>query len=105
MSTITLQEAQANLAELVHRLAPGEGVTITENNRPIARLIPVPQLAERPSRPRPPVTGVPKAGSCEGLFVVPDDFKEPLDSLRTGPCGLLERRWLFAWQSSVAPLV
>jgi len=25
---------------------------------------------------------VPKAGNCEGLFVVPDDFKEPLEEMR-----------------------
>ena len=82
MSTITLQEAQSNLAELVHRLAPGEGVTITENDRPVARLA-VPLIAPAHSpRPRPPVTGVPKAGSCEGRLVVPDDFKEPLEELR-----------------------
>ncbi len=82
MSTITLQEAQANLADLVHRLAPGEGVTITENGRPVARLT-VPLVEPtRPPRPRPPVTGVPKAGSCEGLFVVPDDSKDPLDEMR-----------------------
>jgi prevent-host-death family protein len=82
MSTITLQEAQANLAELVHRLAPGEGVTITENDRPVARLIPMPIVRQRPPRPRPPVTGVPKAGQYEGRLVVPDDFKEPLDEMR-----------------------
>ena len=77
MSTITLQEAQANLAELVHRLAPGEDVTSTENDRPVARLVaPPPSL-----RARPPVTGVPKDGNCEGLFVVPDDFKEPLEEM------------------------
>jgi antitoxin (DNA-binding transcriptional repressor) of toxin-antitoxin stability system len=82
MSTITLQEAQSTLAELVHRLAPGEVVTITENDRPVARLI-VPRVtAARPPRPRPPVTGVPKAGICEGLFVAPDDFKEPLEEMR-----------------------
>ena len=40
---MTLQEMQANLAELVHRLGPGEDLTITENDRPIARLIPVPR--------------------------------------------------------------
>jgi len=82
MPTITLQEAQANLAELVHRLAPGEDVTITENDRPVARLV-----ASPPSlRARPPVTGVPKAGNCEGLFVVPDDFKEPLEEMREYTC-------------------
>jgi antitoxin (DNA-binding transcriptional repressor) of toxin-antitoxin stability system len=82
MSTITLLEAQSRLAELVHRLAPGEGVTITENDQPVARLI-IPLIAPaHPPRPRPPVTGVPRAGSCEGLFVVPDDFKEPLEEMR-----------------------
>ena len=82
MSTITLQEAQSTLAELVHRLAPGEGVTITENDRPVARLIAPLVATTRPPRPRPPVTGVPKAGSCQGLFVVPDEFKEPLEEMR-----------------------
>ena len=49
MSTITLQEAQAKLVELVHGLAPGEGVTITENDRPVARLVTVPPTeAPRP---------------------------------------------------------
>jgi antitoxin (DNA-binding transcriptional repressor) of toxin-antitoxin stability system len=82
MSTITLEEAQATLAELVHRLVPGEGVTITETDRPIARLIPAPFVQQRPPRPRPPVTGVPKAGQYEGRLVVPDDFKEPLEEMR-----------------------
>ena len=82
MSTIFLQEAQANLAELVHRLVPGEGVTITENDRPVARLIPVPIVRQRPPWPRPPVTGVPKAGQDEGRLVVPDDLKEPLEEMR-----------------------
>jgi antitoxin (DNA-binding transcriptional repressor) of toxin-antitoxin stability system len=82
MSTITLQEAQSNLAELVHRLAPGEEVTITENDRPVARLI-VPLIAPTLTpRPRPPVTGVPKAGRLKGQLLVPDDFDEPLEKLR-----------------------
>lgn len=81
MSTISLEEAQARLAELVHRIAPGEGVTITENDRPVARLVAPLVTPRRDPRPRPPATGVPKAGSCAGLFVVPDDFKEPLEEL------------------------
>ena len=82
MSTITLQEAQVNLAQLIHCLPPGETVTITENDRPIARLVPVPVVRQRPPRPRPPVTGVPRAGQYEGRLVVPDDFKEPLEEMR-----------------------
>lgn len=82
MSTITIQEAQTRLADLIHGLAPGEVLTITENDLPVARLIPAPLVQPRPPRPRPPVTGVPKAGMYEGRLVVPDDFKEPLDEMR-----------------------
>jgi len=71
-----------NLVELVHRLVPGEGVTVTENDRPAARLTPVPIVRQSPPWPRPPVTGVPRAGQDEGRLVVPDDFKEPLEEMR-----------------------
>jgi antitoxin (DNA-binding transcriptional repressor) of toxin-antitoxin stability system len=82
MTTITLQEAQTTLPELIHRLPAGEGVVITENDKPVAQLI-VPLMFGRAApRPRPPVTGIPKAGALEGLLVVPDDFKEPLEELR-----------------------
>jgi len=81
MTTITLLEAQASLADVIHRLAPGERITLTENGRPVADLV-VPWLfPQRPPRPRPPATGVPRAGSVPGL-VVPNDFKEPLEELR-----------------------
>jgi antitoxin (DNA-binding transcriptional repressor) of toxin-antitoxin stability system len=81
MNSITLQEAQAKLVELVHQLTPGAAVTITENDQPVARLVAVPVSPPRGPRPRPPVTGVPKAGSLEGLLVVPEDFKAPLEEL------------------------
>jgi prevent-host-death family protein len=81
MTTITLQEAQTHLAELVHRLADGSEVTITVDQQPVARLIGIPVLRRTP-RPRPSVTGVPKAGQYEGRLVVPDDFDEPLEELR-----------------------
>jgi prevent-host-death family protein len=38
MTTITIQEAQAKLLELIHRMSPGDEVLITENNEPVARL-------------------------------------------------------------------
>ncbi len=83
MNTITLQNAQTSLADLVHGLAPGKEVTITENDRPVARLVPV-SAAELPPTTliSPNWPGYPYAGSCEGLFVVPDDFKEPLEEIR-----------------------
>ena len=82
MTTISLQEAQTQLADLIHQMGPDAELVITENDRPVARLITATTPQGKPSRPRPPVTGVPKAGSCQGLFVVPPDFKEPLEELR-----------------------
>jgi prevent-host-death family protein len=81
MTRISLSEAQNTLSELIHRLTPGEVVTITENDRPLAQIVSYPAIRHRPPRPRPPVTGIPRAGSVPGL-VVPEDFKEPLDELR-----------------------
>ena len=39
MSSISLFEAQAKLFELIHRLAPGAEVVVTENGRPVARIV------------------------------------------------------------------
>jgi antitoxin (DNA-binding transcriptional repressor) of toxin-antitoxin stability system len=74
MTQVTVAEAQQRLPELLDAVEAGEEVEIRTENSRSYRLT--------PSRPRPPVTGVPKAGSCKGLFVVPDDFKEPLEELR-----------------------
>ena len=39
MSTVTLEDAQAQLPELIEHLAPGEELVITRNARPVARLM------------------------------------------------------------------
>ena len=36
MTTVTLEEAQAKLPELIEQLAAGEGLLITRNEQPIA---------------------------------------------------------------------
>ena len=71
---VTLVEAQQRLPELLTAAEAGEGVAIRGPSGRLFRLTAV--------RPRPPVTGIPKAGSCRGVFVVPKDFKAPLDELR-----------------------
>ena len=38
MPTVTLEEAQARLRDLIHNLLQGEELVITENDYPIARL-------------------------------------------------------------------
>ena len=48
MLIVTLEEAQANLPELIARLAPGEEVVLTRNAQPVARLIAQPAEQPRP---------------------------------------------------------
>ena len=78
MTLVTIPEAQARLPELLSAVAAGESVSIRAAD---GRLF---QLAVQTTSPllNPNWPGYPKAGSCEGLFVVPDDFKEPLEEMR-----------------------
>jgi prevent-host-death family protein len=71
MTTVSIQEAQAKLSELIHRLTPGDEVVITENNQPVARLI---LAAVRPPR---------KLGTLKGTvtYMAPD-FEVPLDEFK-----------------------
>ena len=73
--TITVDEAQARLKELIHQLAPGEEVIITENQHPVAKL--VSEQANRPfgSRPGP--------GLCKDMisYIAPD-FDAPLEDMK-----------------------
>ena len=39
MPTVTIQETQARLPDLIHRLSPGDEVVLTENNEPVAKLV------------------------------------------------------------------
>ena len=48
MPTVTIQEAQATLSDLIHRLTPGEEVVITENDQPVARLVPATRTKPKP---------------------------------------------------------
>jgi antitoxin (DNA-binding transcriptional repressor) of toxin-antitoxin stability system len=38
MSTVTVEEAQAHLPELLERLQPGEEMTITDHGQPLAQV-------------------------------------------------------------------
>ena len=68
MTTVTLEEAQAKLPELIERLATGEEMLITRNQEPIARLT----AEEKPKRkPR-------KAGSAKGMLTILADDDEHL---------------------------
>ncbi|MBC7881717.1 MAG: hypothetical protein H7Y37_10340 [Anaerolineae bacterium] len=68
MATITLQEAQAKLPDLIHNLKPGEELLITENERPLAKL--VGQSLSVSQRPGP--------GLCKGMITIVEDDDEHL---------------------------
>jgi antitoxin (DNA-binding transcriptional repressor) of toxin-antitoxin stability system len=73
MSTVTIEEAQARLPELIDRLAPGEELVITRGDQPVAKLV----GQARPNRPprRP--------GTLRGtvLYMAPD-FDAPLEDFK-----------------------
>jgi prevent-host-death family protein len=48
MQTITLEEAQGHLSEIIDRLAPGEEVVITRGSKPVAKLSGAPAEEPRP---------------------------------------------------------
>jgi antitoxin (DNA-binding transcriptional repressor) of toxin-antitoxin stability system len=48
MQTITLEEAQSHLAEIIDKLPPGEEVVITRGERPVAKLVGTPTEQPRP---------------------------------------------------------
>jgi prevent-host-death family protein len=67
--TVTLEDAQAHLVELIAKAVPGEEIVITQDDKPVARLIAekVPML-----EPRVP-------GSAKGMIAyMADDFDAPL---------------------------
>ena len=71
MATVTIQEAQAKLADLIHKLTPGDEVVITENNQPVAKLVSEgtkPKLGLRP----PPGLG-------KGFITIVSDDNEHLN--------------------------
>jgi antitoxin (DNA-binding transcriptional repressor) of toxin-antitoxin stability system len=68
-ATITVEEAQAKLRDIIVRLAPGEEVVITEDQQPVARLV-----GERPARPPRPAPGLGKGGI---LYMAPDFDETP----------------------------
>ena len=71
--TVTIEEAQARLKELVHELAPGDEIIITEQHKTIARL----RTESEPLVRRPP----PGLGKGSILYMAPS-FNEPPEEMK-----------------------
>lgn len=74
-ATIDLQQSpHVQLSELVNSAKLNGEVQVLDGSSIVARLLPV--------RPTPPKRYHRKAGSARGQFVVPDDFKAPLEDFK-----------------------
>jgi antitoxin (DNA-binding transcriptional repressor) of toxin-antitoxin stability system len=60
MTTVTIEEAQARLPELIDHLDSGEELVITRNQQPIARLLAESKPELKPRQP----------GSAKGLLTI-----------------------------------
>lgn len=72
LPTISMEEVQATLPDIIGKLAPGEEVVITKDDQPVAKLQ---SLAVGKPQPR--------FGSCQGMLTIVtedeghlEDFKE-----------------------------
>ncbi len=72
MSTMTIEEAQAKLSEVIDKLAPGEEVIITRNEQPVAKLVGQERPIRKPRRP----------GSAKGKLVILAEDDEHLKDLK-----------------------
>jgi prevent-host-death family protein len=71
-TTVTLEEAQAHLAELVARLVPGEEVVITQDKQPVAKLIGQREARRQPRQP----------GSAKGRLLLLSEDEEHLKDFK-----------------------
>ncbi len=73
MSSVTLEEAQSHLAQLIEQLQPGEEIVITRDRKPVARLIAESEPRRQPRR----------LGTMKGtvLHIAPD-FDAPLEDFK-----------------------
>jgi antitoxin (DNA-binding transcriptional repressor) of toxin-antitoxin stability system len=60
--TISIQQASAQLGKLVRALGPGDEIILTDNDKPVARIVP----DSVSSHPR-------QAGACKGMLEILDD--------------------------------
>lgn len=72
--TATIEEAQAELREMIRRLLPGEELVITDGGRVVARLTAVAQHENRKAR---------QPGTLRGTVLgMAADFDAPLEDFR-----------------------
>jgi prevent-host-death family protein len=75
MHYVRLEDAANSLFALIQKVMKGEEVFITQDQKPIAKLVSVSAATEKPAKRI-------KAGSAKGLIKIAEDFDEPLDDFK-----------------------
>ena len=65
--TVSIEEASAQLAELVRALEPGDQIVLTDGARRVGRIVPEPATHQRR-----------QAGVCKGMLEIIDDGEEAI---------------------------
>lgn len=74
-TTISVDEAQAKLRQLIQQMAPGDVIVITEDQEPVAKLVSEQTKPPRKQRPGP--------GLCKGMITyMAPDFDAPLKDMK-----------------------
>jgi antitoxin (DNA-binding transcriptional repressor) of toxin-antitoxin stability system len=68
--TISLEQASVQLSSLVHSLAPGDEIVLTENDKPVARIV---SSSIRPKR---------VAGAWKGMLTIVKEDDEHLEDFK-----------------------
>ncbi len=79
MTQITLAEAGTQLARLLQAAREGEEVVITQDDLPVARLVPVNSFPSETAQTLKPSA---RRGSGKGLFAMAPDFDAPLEDFK-----------------------
>lgn len=72
MNTISIEEAQSKLPELIQKLVPGEELVITRNDQPVAKLVGEQTQVRQPRL----------SGSSKGKLVIIAEDDEHLEDFK-----------------------
>jgi antitoxin (DNA-binding transcriptional repressor) of toxin-antitoxin stability system len=72
LPSISLEEAQAKLPEIIDKLGLGEEVVITRDDQPVAKLVSQQRAARQPRQP----------GSAKGILVINVEDEEHLEDFK-----------------------
>jgi prevent-host-death family protein len=75
MTQVTVDEAGAQLGRLLQAAREGEEVVLTQDDLPVARLVPLDLVQQEHGQSKKPRA---QRGSGKGLFYMSPDFDEPL---------------------------